>query len=626
MKRKKCKTCLRVTLIAAITVFGLGQLPSINADEDVLTPEELALVKAAEAHRVGVIERVYGSVVAIYGNARRGGGSGVLFDECGFALTNHHVVAAAGTEGWAGLADGKLYRWKLIGTDPGGDIAIIQLAGKKSFPYSPLADSETVRLGSFAMSMGNPFVLAEDQKPTVSLGIVSGVKRYQPGSGMNMLVYGNCIQVDSSINPGNSGGPLFNLRGEVIGINGRGSFQERGRVNVGLGYAISSNQIKKFIPDLLATKVAQHGTLDALFGDRTAGVVCETMNLDAPIAQQGLQLGDRLVSFEGFQIERANQFTNIISTLPADWPAELVYEREGQRQTIMVRLYSLPYQTSKPKEPKPDEKKPEDKKPDDKKPPAQPVRRGPKVSIANAGEIRDEALNRANANRVIQRWKEFTIEDKSSGDTRTYRIKDDVSRGGKKVGEQETLIATDGRFRVTYTEPANTQTFGFDGKSFWTHDGIGDPEILKTSKALLNFNIYPVATLATLFRENPLADFGEIQLQGSDKSQNQVAYRLKTLDDEGDWFYIWLSVFGTDGRQQVRLLKSGPDLDGDGSSGAVVYGDWRAVEGVKIPFRRALVKGLAEIRQAQYITTHCEVVREVPETAFQMPSKAPKGE
>ena len=154
---------------------------------------------------------------------------------------------------------------------------------------------------------------------------------------MNMLVYGNCIQVDSSINPGNSGGPLFNLRGEVIGINGRGSFGERGRVNVGLGYAISSNQIKKFIPDLLATKVAQHGTLDALFGDRTAGVVCETMNLDAPIAQQGLQLGDRLVSFEGVQIERANQFTNIISTLPADWPAELVYEREGQRQTIMVQ-------------------------------------------------------------------------------------------------------------------------------------------------------------------------------------------------------------------------------------------------------------------------------------------------
>ena len=105
-----------------------------------------------------------------------------------------------------------------------------------------------------------------------------------------------------------------------------------------------------------------------------------------------------------------------------------------------------------------------------------------------------------------------------------------------------------------------------------------------------------------------------------------VAYRLKTLDDEGDWFYTWLSVFGTDGSQQVRLLKSGPDVDGDGSSGAVVYGDWRDVEGVQIPFRRALVKGLAETRQTQYITTHCEVVREVPETAFRMPSGAQKGE
>ena len=112
------------------------------------------------------------------------------------------------------------------------------------------------------MAMGNPFLLAEDQRPTVTLGVVSGIHRYQGGS-KNLLVYGDCIQTDSSINPGNSGGPLFNLQGEVVGINGRGSFEERGRVNVGLGYAISVNQIKKFIPDLLATKVSLHGTLDA---------------------------------------------------------------------------------------------------------------------------------------------------------------------------------------------------------------------------------------------------------------------------------------------------------------------------------------------------------------------------
>ena len=84
-----------------------------------------------------------------------------------------------GEEGWGGLADGKLYRWKLIGTDPGGDVAIIQLDGEGVFPYAPLADSETVRVGDWAMAMGNPFVLAEDQHPTVTLGIVSGVHRFQ---------------------------------------------------------------------------------------------------------------------------------------------------------------------------------------------------------------------------------------------------------------------------------------------------------------------------------------------------------------------------------------------------------------------------------------------------------------
>src|SRR4029079_14007334 len=175
---------------------------------------------------------------------------------------------------------------------------------------------------------GNPFTLAEDKRRTVTLGIVSGVKRFQEGSGLNQLVYGNCIQVDSSINPGNSGGPLFNLRGEIIGVNGRGSFEERGRVNVGLGYAISSNQIKTFIPELLATKIAQHGTLDAVIGNRAEGVICYTINTAAPAARAGLALGDRLLAFEGTPVTDANQLTNLLSTYPAGWPVELKFQHE----------------------------------------------------------------------------------------------------------------------------------------------------------------------------------------------------------------------------------------------------------------------------------------------------------
>ena len=256
-----------VLLVLTVSVFATAQ-----ADE--LSDDQMQAVLELEQKRIKAIDRVLGSVIAIYGNDRSGGGSGVIIHPSGIALTNHHVITGAGVEGWGGISDGQLYKWKLIGTDPGGDVAIIQMEGRDEFPWTPLGDSDTVRVGDWALAMGNPFILSEDQSPTVTLGIVSGVNRYQPGAGQNQLEYGNCIQVDSSINPGNSGGPLFNFQGEVIGINGRGSFQDRGRVNVGLGYAISSNQIRNFIPELLATKLVEHATLDANFSNRDGKVVC----------------------------------------------------------------------------------------------------------------------------------------------------------------------------------------------------------------------------------------------------------------------------------------------------------------------------------------------------------------
>jgi len=118
---------LRLALLATCCAVAASAAP--------LTPEELAQVKADEAARVAAVEKVYGAVVAIYGqNVARGGGSGVLFHPDGFALTNYHVVRAAGRKGKAGLADGKLYDWELQGIDPGGDLAVIRLKGEKPFP------------------------------------------------------------------------------------------------------------------------------------------------------------------------------------------------------------------------------------------------------------------------------------------------------------------------------------------------------------------------------------------------------------------------------------------------------------------------------------------------------------
>src|SRR5262249_20547032 len=171
--------------------------------------------------------------------SRSGGGSGVVIDSQGYGLTNFHVVRPllAERRGEGGLSDGKTYPLEVLGIDPGGDVAMFKIKNDKPFYPAPLGDSDTLRVGDWTLAMGNPFLLAEDFRPTVTCGFVSGLHRYQRGEG-RALVYTDCIQVDTSINPGNSGGPLFDLRGDLVGINGRISVAERGRVNVGLGYAI----------------------------------------------------------------------------------------------------------------------------------------------------------------------------------------------------------------------------------------------------------------------------------------------------------------------------------------------------------------------------------------------------
>jgi serine protease Do len=194
-------------------------------------------VRNAESRRIAVISKIRPAVVAVFANGGQGGGSGVVIDPEGFALTNFHVVQGVGPTMKCGLDDGVLYDAVLVGLDKVGDVALIKLLPKeqgKPFPNVPLGDSDKVRAGDWSIAMGNPFLLATDFSPTVTFGMVSGVHRYQYPAG-TLLEYTDCIQVDTSINPGNSGGPLFNTDGELIGINGRGSFEKRGRVNSGVG-------------------------------------------------------------------------------------------------------------------------------------------------------------------------------------------------------------------------------------------------------------------------------------------------------------------------------------------------------------------------------------------------------
>lgn len=309
----------------------LGLLPSLApAQPDVTAPPDAAIAaaRAAETARVAVMARVAPAVCSVMQIGQAGGGSGVVFDPLGFVLTNFHCVGKPEVKKMQlGLPDGELYEATVLGIDPGSDLAVLLLHGKRegqTFPHAPLGDSDALLVGEQVFAMGNPFLLATDFQPTTTAGIVSGTHRYQPGGGNRMLVYPDCIQVDAPVNPGNSGGPLFNLQGEIVGINGRISVGDRGRVNVGVGFAIASNQIAHFLPDLMAGKHAEHGTLDmnAWFmqapGEKGRhGVFVQSVFEDSVVTKAGVKLGDEITRFNGVQVRSANQLATLVGVLPA---------------------------------------------------------------------------------------------------------------------------------------------------------------------------------------------------------------------------------------------------------------------------------------------------------------------
>ncbi|MEX2287105.1 MAG: trypsin-like peptidase domain-containing protein [Planctomycetaceae bacterium] len=359
----------KATIFSAVLLFAAAWCQSALAVD--------SAVLQAQQQRIAVIEKVAPAVTAIFGPAGGGGGSGVVISADGYALSNFHVTGSAGDFMKCGLNDGVLYDAVVVGVDPTGDVALLKLLGRENFPFVEMGDSDKLQVGDWAYAVGNPFLLATDFQPTVTFGIVSGVHRYQYPAG-TFLEYADCIQVDSSINPGNSGGPLFNSDGELVGINGRGSFEKRGRVNSGAGYAISINQIKHFMGHLRSGRIVDHATLGAAVSSESDGAVTVIEVLEeSQVYRRGLRLGDEIVSFAGRPIRSVNQFKNILGIYPKEWKLPLVYRRENQKFEILAQLRALHRESemaelqARPegRPPKPDDRKPEGpKKPDDKKP------------------------------------------------------------------------------------------------------------------------------------------------------------------------------------------------------------------------------------------------------------------
>ena len=226
----------RMWLCLGAAVAGASLAWAVDVDHAVLQ---------AQRSRIDAVRRGTAAAVSIFaGDA--GGGSGVLLTRDGYAATNFHVVQPAGRGDDVRARRRPTLRRRARGTRSDRRPRPDQASGPRRFPLAEMADSDLVEVGDFCFAAGNPFLLATDLLPSISAGIVSGVHRYQFPAG-TILEYTDCLQVDAAINPGNSGGGLFDAEGRLIGVNGRASFEKRGRVNVGVGYAISANQLRNFL-------------------------------------------------------------------------------------------------------------------------------------------------------------------------------------------------------------------------------------------------------------------------------------------------------------------------------------------------------------------------------------------
>lgn len=228
-------------------------------------------------------------------------GSGVIIDAAkGYVVTNNHVVDNATTIK-VQLSDGRKLDAKIVGKDPRSDIALIQIQDPKNLTAIKLADSDSLRVGDYAVAIGNPFGLGE----TVTSGIVSALGR----SGLNAENYENFIQTDAAINRGNSGGALVNLNGELIGINTAILAPDGG--NIGIGFAIPSNMVKSLTSQMVEYGQVKRGEL-GIMGTELNSELAKAMKVDAQrgafvsqvlanssAAKAGVKAGDVIVSLNG---------------------------------------------------------------------------------------------------------------------------------------------------------------------------------------------------------------------------------------------------------------------------------------------------------------------------------------
>ena len=266
-------------------------------------------------------------------------GSGFIISKDGTILTNNHVVQNA-EEIDVRLADGRKFEAKLIGTDPKMDIAVIRIqGGNGDFPTVPLGDSNKLDVGEWVVAVGNPFGLGQ----TVTAGIVSAKGRVI-GAGP----YDDFIQTDASINPGNSGGPLFNLNGEVVGINT--AIIASGQ---GIGFAIPMSIAQPVVSQLMQNGKVSRGYLGVGIQDVTPdlaksfglnsekGALIASVYPGGPAEKAGIESGDVVLSINGKELQSSHDLPLVISQTPVGSTVMMDVLRKGGKKTVQVTVGEL---------------------------------------------------------------------------------------------------------------------------------------------------------------------------------------------------------------------------------------------------------------------------------------------
>lgn len=287
-----------------------------------------------------IFEYIHGGGPA---RAMVGSGSGVIISPDGYIVTNNHVIANA-TSLQVTLNNNRTYPAKLIGTDPGTDIALIKIDGDGDFPYIPFGDSNNLKIGEWVLAVGNPFNLTS----TVTAGIISAKARDLNQFDGNPQSF---IQTDAAVNRGNSGGALVNTRGELIGIN-TAITSETGSY-VGYSFAVPSNNARKVIEDILEYGNVQRGILGVQVGNlntglaeklgvnQTEGVYVGGIEKGSGADKAGIKEGDIIKQLDGISISKFSDLSGYLGSKRPNDVVQVTIIRDGNKKTIPVTLAKL---------------------------------------------------------------------------------------------------------------------------------------------------------------------------------------------------------------------------------------------------------------------------------------------